>query len=1081
MTSILKSMGGTFLIILATFFSSQVNAQSRQITGRVSGAEDNQPVIGATVTAKGTTVSTVTDNNGRYSITVPANVNTLVVTNMGFAAVEVSIQGKTTADVRLTSEVRSLDDVVVIGYQSIRRKDVLGSISSIGARDLKDIPINSAEEALNGRLAGVTATTAEGSPDADIRIRVRGGMSITGDNSPLYVVDGVQMENALSTLSPQDIQSIDVLKDASATAIYGARGGNGVILITTKSGRPGKPVVNYNGFVGVKYLPKKLKVLDPYDFVIYQSERSRGSEQDSTTFTENFGTTWDTLENYRNVAPIDWQDEIFGETGITTTHNLSITGGSKKLTYVFGYTYNNEKAIVINSNYKRHLFNMKADYKVTNKLKIGVSARYTSQNVLGAGVSDTKGSAYNRLRNAVKYRPFLSEGQEIDDADPIADPNVGNGLNLTNPLLLANSEFRKKTTNTLNLTANLSYQITKNLSFRSTFGYIHSERLDRQFFDTLTPYSIINGAAKPIVRLDTTINKTITNSNVLTYSVKDFRDHHDLDVLLGQETYELRSEVGAGLFRDYPSFISHGDAFKQTNIANPFTGYPRLYESRYTSISFFSRVNYSYKDKYLFSFNVRADGASKFGTGNKWGYFPAGSFAWRVKNEKFMENVNFINDLKFRAGFGAIGNNRITDYLYLTTFRTDGAYFYGINDEAIIASYSSELVNEKLKWESTTSRNFGVDVVLFNRAIDLSVDVYKNTSKDLLLRVPVASTYGYATQLQNIGKTSNRGVEVQLNASIMRRKDFSWGMNFNISFNKNRIEALGLNQEYFFADASWGVSGQPTDYIQMIGHPVGSMWGLMTDGFYTVDDFDYDDATGIYTLRDGVVDNFNIIGPVQPGSIKFKDLNGDNVIDIDDDRTIIGNPTPKFTGGLTQFFTYKNWDASVFLNFSYGNDIYNANKIEFTNGYTANSNMLHIMRDRWRVVTPDGQTAQWINNGNVYGIAPDELAALNSGARIWQPVRGAGAFYPHSWAIEDGSFLRINNVTIGYTLPSTTVSRWKMSKIRLYVTMNNLAVFTNYSGYDPEVSVRNNSLTPGLDYSAYPKSRSFIFGLNATF
>lgn len=1067
--------------MIALLQFNEALAQTKQVTGTVRAADGNQPLSGATVTGKGSRVSAVTDNNGQYTISVPASVNTLVITYAGYLSSEVSIQGRTTADVNLTSEVRSLDDVVVIGYQTVRKRDLLASVSSIGARDLKDIPINSAEEALNGRLAGVTATTAEGSPDAEVRIRVRGGMSITGDNSPLYVVDGVQMENALSTLSPQDIARIDVLKDAAATAIYGARGANGVIVITTKSGRPGKTQVSYNGFVGVKFLPKKLGVLDPYDFVIYQSERSRGSSTDSTTFTNNFGTTWDTLENYRNVPVVDWQDEVFGNTGITTTHNVALMGGSRKLTYNFGYTYNNEKAIVLGSNYKRHLLNFKADYRIIPKLKVGLSARYTNQNVLGAGVSDDKGSSYNRLRNAVKYRPFLSDEQEIDDADPMADPNVGNGLNLTNPILLANAEYRKKTTNTLNITAYATYDITKNLNFRSTFGYTSSERMDRQFFDTLSPYSIIQGGAKPIVRLDTINAKTITNSNVLTYSLKKIADKHNLDVMLGQETYELRTESSTSLFRDYPSFIGYADAFKQTDVANPFTGYPRRYESRYTSISFFGRVNYNFMDKYLVSFNVRADGASKFGPGNKWGYFPAGSVAWRVKGEKFMENVNFINDFKIRYGMGAIGNNRIADYLYLTTFRTDGNYYYGIGNEAILASYSSELVNEALRWESTTNRNFGVDLTMFNNRLDLSVDIYKNTSKDLLLRVPVASTYGYSTQLQNIGKTSNKGVEVQLQSAIIRKQDFAWNANFNISFNKNRIDALGINQEYFYPPAAWGVSGQPTDYIQMIGQPVGSMWGLVTDGFYTVDDFDYDELTGIYTLKDGVVDNSSIIGVVQPGAIKFKDLDGDDMVDLDNDRKIIGNPTPKFTGGLTQQFRYKNWDLSIFMNFSVGNDVYNANKIEFTNGYTANSNMLDIMQNRWRVVTATGETAQWINGTTVYGIPPAQLKALNANADIWQPIRGSGAFFPHSWAIEDGSFLRINNVTLGYTLPASTVSKWKMSSVRLYLTMNNLAVFTNYSGYDPEVSVRNSPLTPGLDYSAYPKSRSFIFGLNATF
>lgn len=1072
------------LLLLATCFAfTPLMAQNRQITGTVTSGENKQPVAGTTVTVKGTRTATTTNNQGQYKLTLPANATTLVFTNASYLPIEVPIGTGNTIDAVIQPDARALGDVVVIGYQTVRRKDLLASVSSVGAKDLKDIPINSAAEALNGRLAGVTATTAEGAPDADIRIRVRGGMSITGDNSPLYIVDGVQVENGLSSISPQDIQTIDVLKDAAATAIYGARGANGVIVITTKSGKPGRLIVNYNGFVGVRELARKLDVLNPYEYVIYQSERSRGSSTDSTTFTRNFGTTWDTLANYKNMAMVDWQDEVFGNTGITTTHNITASGGNKKTTYSFGYTYNNDKAIVINSNYKRHLINLKADYKITKNLKVGIGGRLTNQNVEGAGVSDAKGSSYNRLRNAVKYRPYLSFNQDIDDSDPIADPNVGNGLNLYNPIALANSEYRKKTTNVYNVTGFIQYQLTKNLSFKSTAAYDYNKLTDLQYSDSLTPYSIIQGGRKPIAGLDTVTRTTITNSNVLSYSVRGYKNRHDLDILVGEETYDLRTETHSSLFRDFPLNTSYSAAFKETSLGVPFTGYPKLAKTRYTNLSFFGRLNYTFANKYLLSFNVRADGASKFIPGKQWGYFPAGSLAWRVKNEKFMKNVEFISDLKLRAGFGQVGNNRIADYLFLTTFANDGRYYYGLNNQAILSYYSNGLVNENLQWESTLNRNYGIDISFLKGRVDLSVDIYNNTSKDLLLNVPIPPTYGYSTQLQNIGKTSNKGVEVQLNMILLRKKNnLNWNANFNISFNKNKILALGTNQTQFFPAASWGVSGQPTDYIQKIGSPVGSIYGLVTAGFYTVDDFNYNTSTGVYTLKPGIPSNSSIIGTVMPGSIKFVDLNGDGVVDINNDRKIIGDPTPKCTGGLNQQFTYKQWDLSVFMNFSFGNDIYNANKIELTNGYTANSNMLAIMENRWRVVTPSGQSALWINGSNqAVGIAPDQLAALNANATIWQPLKSAGAFYPHSWAIEDGSFIRLNNVSLGYSIPVKKLVGLKMSKLRFYFTGNNLAIITKYTGYDPEVSVRSSPLTPALDYSAYPKSRSFIFGLNATF
>ncbi len=1054
-----------------------------EVTGVVTASDSNNaPIANVNVSVKGGRGGTITGSDGRYRLVARDSRATLVFSFAGYTSKEIAINGKTQVNATLTASNSSLDDVVVIGYQTVKRKDLLASVSSVSAKDLKDIPITSAAEALNGRLAGVTATTSEGSPDAQVRIRVRGGMSITSDNSPMYIIDGVQVENGLSTISPQDIQTIDVLKDAAATAIYGARGGNGVIVITTKSGKPGRLVVSYNGYGGIKKLATKLDVLSPYEYVVYQSERSRGSSTDSINFGKNFGTTWDTLANYKNVSPVNWQDEVFGRTGFSQQHNVTASGGTNKLTYNFGYTYNSDKAIVLNSKYNRHILNLKGDYKVTKNIRAGVSTRYTNQDVYGAGVSSDQGSSYNRLRNAVKYRPFLSSAQDIDDADPLADPNVGNGLNLVNPIGLANAEFRRKSTEAYNVTANVNWTIVKNLSFRSTFGYDRNKFVDRQYSDSITPYSVIQGGKKPIAELDTSDRKIITNSNVLTYTVNNYKNKHSFTFLVGEETYDLRNEARSSLYRNFPTNTSYNDAFKQTSLGVPFAGYPRLSKNRYTNLSFFGRVNYSYLDKYLFSANVRYDGASKFAPGQQFGTFPAGSFAWRVSKENFMKNIKAISDLKFRFGYGKIGNNRINDYLFLPTFSSSGQYFYGLNNQTVIASFPNFLPNPYLKWESTVNKNFGMDLSLFRSRVDLSVDVYDNASSDLLLDVQIAPTYGYRTQVQNVGKTSNKGVEIQLNTIILRKKNnLNWTANFNISTNKNKVVQLGPNQNSFFPSPSWGVSGQPTDYIVRIGDPVGSMWGLVSDGFYTVNDFDYNAATSVYTLKQGVVNNSSIIGVVQPGAVKFKDLNGDGKVDIDNDRKIIGNPTAKFTGGLNQQFTYKQWDASLFVNFSVGNDIYNANKIELSNGYTANSNLLAIMQDRWRTITPTGQTAQYVNGTTVYGIAPDQLAALNANAKIWQPIRGSGAFFPSSWAIEDGSFLRFNNLTIGYSLPVKKLTAIHLSRLRIYATANNLGIITSYTGYDPEVSVRNSSLTPGLDYSAYPKSRSILFGVNATF
>jgi TonB-linked SusC/RagA family outer membrane protein len=1083
-----------FLFIFSCIISSILFAQNRQITGKVTSSDNKQPLSGVTVTVKGTTKAVVTDNQGNYRIVIDDNTAALVFTSIGFSSFEAPIAGRTTIDIAMTADAKVQEEVVVIGYQTIPKRNVLSSVSSISAKDLKDVPLTSAAEALNGRLAGVTATTAEGSPDAAVRIRVRGGISITQSNDPLYIVDGVQVENALNVIAPGDIQSIDVLKDAAATAIYGARGANGVIVITTKTGRAGRTIVTYDGFVGVRELAKELKVMSPYDYITFQWERTRPNSTDSTNFASSFGTTWDTLNVYKNTAPIDWQDKVMGRTGITTRHTVSVSGGSKKITFNFGYTFNNEKPIVVNSDFNRHILNAKGDYKITDKIKVGVGGRYMYQDVVGAGVSSESTTSYARLRNAVKYRPFLADTLALDDPDPLV-VNPGNGVALVNPVALADAEYRNKLTKAYNLNAYVSYNITNNLNFRSTIGYDKNDFIDKQFFDSITSFSVNQGGGKPIIHTDSVYKKVLNNSNVLTYSVKGFKNKHDFDILLGEETYESKSDTRTGQFGSFPKFTSHNDAFNNTSLGTVWSGYPVYFKSEYTNLSFFARLNYGYRDKYLISLNVRRDGASKFASDRRWGTFPGGSVAWRVKSEKFMENVNFINDLKFRFGYGKIGNNRIDDYLYLTTFNF-GSNFYALNNQVVNAYTENSLANVFLQWESLVNRNYGMDISLFKGRLNMSVDIYNNTSDKLLLRAKIAPTYGFTDQLQNVGATSNKGFEVQLNGIIMRKpKGLSWIANFNISHNKNTVKALAKGQTEFAGGPAWGISGQPNDYLVRIGSPVGSMYGWITDGFYKAEDFNYDPTTTQYTLKSGVAEMKVSGSYVVPGALRFKDISGangvpDGVID-DFDKTIIGNPTPKFSGGLNQQFTYKKWDASIFVNFSYGNDIYNANKIEFTSAYNVTSNLLDVMSDRWRTVDANGNVIERFQlvGGKLYafGAAPDVLSKANANATIWMPSgltnfgSGGGNFsyYLHSWAIEDGSFLRLNNVTVGYTIqPKNKIG---LNKLRFYLTGNNLAIITNYSGYDPEVSVRNNGLTPGLDYSAYPKSHTYIFGVQATF
>ena len=1047
-------------------------AQNRQLSGVVVSADDKQPVQGATVVVKNTKISVVTDAQGRFTIEVNADA-VLVVSHSGFVPSEISARGKTAVNVALQQQVRSLDDVVVIGYQTVKRKDLTSSVSSVNARDLKDIPINSAAEALAGRLAGVQITQAEGSPDASAIIRVRGGGSITQDNSPLYVVDGIQVENALTVLAPQDIEAIDVLKDASATAIYGARGANGVVIITTKGGKAMKTRVNYNGMAGVRQLANSLDVMNPYDFVIYQYERTRGGQADRDGFQDTYGR-WEDLDLYKSVPFVDWQDEMFGRDAIMQSHNISLVGGTKETKFNLSVTSNKEEGVMLGSDFDRKLINFKLDHTVSEKLKTGFAVRYNNTLVNGAGTANAGSSGTNRLRHAIKFKPILMEGQDLLEYDPdYALQTNANGLSLVNPILLNDAEYRRNYNSTANFSGHFTYEFNRFLSFKSTVGYDISNIRQNAFNDTITSTAKQN-SNMPTASINTRASHVLNNSNVLSFTMNKsglaFSKRNDLDILLGHELYQSVNRNHNIETRYFPIGITAESALGNMGLGSAPAGttQPPPTSSEFTNklVSFFGRINYAFDKKYLLGLTMRADGSSKFAEGKRWGYFPSGSFAWRISEENFMQNLKpTISDLKLRISYGQAGNNRIDDFRYLTQFVANT--YYSINDQLVTAYRASELSNPKLIWESTISRNLGVDIGFLNDRIQLSADVYSNKTKDLLVNVPVPTSTGYTQQMQNVGATTNKGVELQISGTPISKKDFTWRASFNISFNKNNIEDIGQYQDFYLFSSGWGGGNQPSDYLVKPGVSVGTIWGLYTDGYYKIDDFDY--ANGVYTLKAGVPNNAGITATTpQPGMLKFKDINKDSIVD-DKDRGIIGKTQPRFFGGFNQQFTYKNFDLSVFVNFQVGNDVYNANKLEFTSGYTVNSNLLSTMNDRWKTIDENGEVVT----------DPVALAKLNQNAKLWAPLRSASSFYAHSWAIEDGSFLRINNITLGYTLPSNILKRFKINNLRVYGTVNNLAVITNYSGYDPEVNTRRTTpLTPGVDYSAYPRSRAFIFGLN---
>jgi TonB-linked SusC/RagA family outer membrane protein len=1079
------------LLLAGSLLTVAVMAQAqtgRRVTGVVRSAKGEE-LPGVTVVVKGTTNGVTTDPEGKFSLNVTGDNPTLRFSYIGFEPQDVELGSRSDLSVTLKEDAKTLDDVVVIGYAPVQRRDVTGSVSSVSAQQIKDVPVNSAAEALTGRLAGVQVTSSEGQPGSDIRIRVRGGGSITQDNSPLYVVDGIQVENALSVLSPQDIASVDVLKDASATAIYGARGANGVVIITTKNGVEGRTVVTYNGFVGFRQITKTLDVLNTADYLDYAYERSAIAGNEAlTSFKNRFGSriyNSDTLAQQRNAPFIDWQDKVFGRRAFQQTHNVSVSGGGKGTTYALSLTRNDEKGIQIESGFVRNLVNFRFDSKATDKFRYGFNTRFLDQTITGAGTSNQGGGSTTttRLRNTVVYLPFQSilPGSVDPTTLNVDDDFFAASGSLSNPVLTIQNETRTEKRRLFNLSGNVSYNFTKDLMFRSTLGFDNTngrvESFNGQFSPTIRGG---NFSGLPFLGIGTTQQLSLNNSNVLTY--KHTWGKHAFDALLGHEIYQQR-----GTFLNVSSYylplqITPDRAFDNINQRDPnapATQQPAPTSgvtSDYRLLSGFTRLNYSFADKYLFTFTMRGDGSSKFKKGNQWGYFPAGSFAWRVSQEDFMQPFSeTVSDLKLRLSYGLAGNNRIGDFLYDPLFTTGGNVQAPFNHVITPGSAALTLANPNLTWETTVSKNLGVDLALFNNRVQFTVDVYQNKTRDLLLNLAIPSTSGYTSQLVNVGATSNRGVELQLSGTVFQTPDFQWTSTANFARNRGRIESLGGIPELPLQYSGWASTAIAADYYVAVGKPVGLMYGyqLDGDGWYTPDDFTgY--ANGRWQLKPGVASDKGVVGlgtsEVGPGTIKLKDINGDGVVN-ESDRTVIGNANPKFTGGWNNQFTYKSFDASVFVNFVYGNDIYNANKIELTS-FLVNSqlsNGLEIMKDRYRTIDENGAIITDLETSR----------RLNPNPKIWSPAR---QLFPHSGAIEDGSFIRVNNITLGYTLPKALTLRAKVNSARFYVTANNLYTFTKYSGFDPEVNTRRSTpLTPGVDYAAYPRSRAFLFGVNLSF
>lgn len=1052
------------MLLLAIVWS--VSAQNVTIKGTVTD-ENGEPIIGASVLEKGTNAGVSTDIDGNFSLKVTGK-NPLVVSYIGMDAQEVNITGKTQVNVVLKENSKVLDEVVVIGYETVRKKDLTGSVSSINAKAIESVPVVNVAEAMSGKLAGVNVTTSEGSPDAEINIRVRGGGSITQESTPLYIVDGFPV-SSISDISPADIQSIDVLKDASSTAIYGSRGANGVVIITTKTAKEGKFSVSYDGTYGFKMIANTLDVMSPYEFAKSQYEQAI-LQNKLDRYQSSFGLFQD-IDLYQEMTGINWQDEVYGNTGSYFSHNVSLSGGTEKVNYLASYQHTDENAIMLDSDYKRDNFSFKLNAKPLKWLKVNFSTRYSNMLVTGAGANDSKSgggetsTSDSRLKHTVIFPPISVTSLYEDDS---TDEDVVGSL--VKPTTAIKDNYKNRRRQLYSINGGVSINFIKNLQFRTDFG-IEGRVDEDKIYKGSSTYDARNSSLAPGMPIATITDKDsqrLRNTNTLSYKWTSKNKAHNLNAMIGEEMTITTANTKVNRVEGVPTMFSPEECFgyltegMPASIANNYAYDDRL-------LSFFGRVGYDYLGRYLITATFRADGSSKFAPGNQWGYFPSVAAAWRISDESWMESASeWLNNLKLRASYGVAGNNNIAAGQYMK--------IYSSNTELWMNGFNSywtpgnSLNNTDIKWETTYTYNIGIDFGFWNNRINGTIDLYQNDVKDLLIDFPIQGT-GYQTVTRNIGATRNRGIELAVNAALVNTKDFTLDFNFNIAYNQNQVMDLG-GLDFISGNSGWAGSEIQEDYRVIVGQAMGQMWGYVTEGYYSADDFIWDGNK--WVAKDGVVDNSAMTGDSWgPGALKIKDLDNSGTID-DKDKTVIGNSMPDFTGGFGLTATYKGFDLSAGFTFSIGNEVYNANKLEFTTtSKYYHRNQLAMMGTENRYTQIDWATGERITD-------PEVLNEINKNANIWSPVMPKYVF--HSWGVEDGSFLRLNTLTLGYTLPTDLTKKIYVQRLRVFFTGTNLFCATKYTGYDPEVSTRRKvPYTSGVDYSAYPKSRGFNFGVNITF
>ena len=1074
-------------LALMMFVAQAALAQTVTVNGLVTDPQ-HEPLIGVTVSEKGKPSNTViTDLDGNYMINVSPSA-VLSFSYTGFISREEAVGGRSKIDVVLSEDLQNLDEVVVVGYGTMRRKDLTGAVASVKGEDIVSNPVSNVAQAMQGRLPGVNVVTQDGRPGASVSVRVRGGGSITQSNEPLYIVDGFPVSN-LDNLAASEIESIDVLKDAASTAIYGARGANGVILVTTKSGQAGKASVTYEGYVQFKNVAKKQKTLSAQEYILdnwsYAASRGTGHQE---AVEKYFGLGSSYGNHYADYADMDthqYDDDIL-RTGFTHNHNVAVTGGTEKSRMAFNLGFIDDEGVRINSDYNRFVTSLKVQQKISNTITFNAEARYSESTLNGAGARYTAGAYhYKPIDNPLGGIPYtdVSSGfsfgvQNIDDSH--------------NPVDLINDITSKTQYRDFRGNAALTWDIINGLSAHSEIAFTRGSSKSTYYEDGYT-----NGDKRANISRGTSKGlRWVTTLNYLF----DIKDIHSFNILAGYELLRNESESSYMEGRGYPDTFDYERAIAMMHTATYNSSFYNTFGVPNRTISWFGRINYNLLGRYLLTATFRADGSSKFAPNNRWGYFPAVAAGWRISEENFMEDSRtWLSNLKLRLSWGESGADNINSNLWRETWSSSTNNKLPINGEFLPFYRPDGLKsNPDLKWETTVSRNIGLDFGLLNGRINGAIEAYWNTTNDLLMIVPVDNTSGYTHQYQNFGQISNRGFEISVNATIYSNKDFRFSAGAIYNYNRNNLDKMDNADQYIYS-SYWGSSAQTPsmDWMLAVGQPIGLVRGYKADGYYTPDDFDY--SNGVYTLKSGVPDITRDItatyrhpftladGQVAfPGAPKFIDENEDGKVNAED-AVCLGEVRPRHTGSFHLDFNYKGWDLSANFNWTAGGKVYNANAMMDASGneYVGITRQYSAWRaDTYRFYDVDA-------SGNLYAVTePAALNALNANAVSANPYHQSGIV--SSEFLEDGSYLRLQTLTLGYTLPSNLTKKAYITNLRLYVTAGNLFTITKYKGPDPEVNT-NTAGTVGfgsairnfpmfnMDYGTYPRARTWTIGASITF